>query len=264
MSIDKYYTKRDVALKCIDALVKTLPLAPDKYIFVEPSAGSGNFLFSHTNLALDIEPEHPDVEVGDFLTHTIAGENVVVYGNPPYGKRNGLSKAFIKHALSQNNVIAIAFLLPAVYNKHTLQKVFPAEWGLASVLHTEPDSFTFKGEDYRIPCVFQVWIKGWHGSLRAIERKGFSNEHFSIAKEGDVFVMGASPSVVKRPTDVTSTNRGYWLKAKIGIEELQQNFRSVSWKGLSSANGGVAWLTKTELINQYEQHFKIGEYNGQQ
>lgn len=259
--IDKYYTKPDVAAKCIQAMLQTLPLRAHEYTFIEPSAGGGSFLFSNTSTAIDIEPEHPAVERGDFLSSTLKGCNIVVYGNPPYGKRNSLSKAFITHSLSQENVVAIAFLLPEVYNKHTLQKVFPDSWGLASTLQIEPDSFTFKGDAYKIPCVFQVWIKGWQGSLRAVERKVFSNEHFSIERDGDIFVMGASPTTVKIPKDVTTTNRGYWLKARIDVETLRRNFKEVAWKGNSSANGGVAWLTKTELINQYEQHFKIGEYN---
>lgn len=262
-SIDKYYTNKDVAEQCIEEMLNTLPLNPLEYTFVEPSAGGGSFLFSLTAKAMDIQPDHPDVEVADFLKHKTEGKNVVIYGNPPYGKRNSLSKAFIKHSVSQENVVAVAFLLPEVYNKHTLQKVFPSNWGLASVLQITPDSFTFQGEPYKIPCIFQVWVKGLQNSARAIERKQFSNEHFSIEKEGEVFVMGASPTTVKFPEEVSNTNRGYWLHAKIPITDLVDNFKSVPWKGNSSANGGVFWLTKTELINQYEKYFNIGEYNEQ-
>ena len=75
--------------------------------------------------------------------------------------------------------------------------------------------------------------------------------------------MGASPATVKFPEEVSKTNRGYWLHAKIPATELVDNFKSVPWKGNSSANGGVFWLTKTELINQYEKYFNIGEYNEQ-
>lgn len=263
--LDKYYTNKNVAQKCISLLLKDLEYPAWNYTFIEPSAGAGSFIFDETFVAMDIAPENENVLHGDFLTEWFWEPNSVIYGNPPYGKRNTLSKAFIKRAVSNPCVITVAFLLPAVFKKHTLQSVFPDDWVLTTQEDISPDSFTFEGNPYSIPCVFQVWQRNSDKpNLRAKKRLTFENAHFKIALSGDVFVMGASPTTVKFPQDVKSTNRGYWLQSKLPTDTLIDNFKTVNWKGNSSANGGVYWLTKTELINQYEQHFNLGGYDGQQ
>lgn len=264
--LDKYYTSKIVADACIAEMLGVLPLPLSKYHFVEPSAGSGNFLFEHTHRAFDIAPEHPAIEQQDYLLYSEKfPENTVIYGNPPYGSRNKLSRAFIERAISDSNVCAVAFLLPRVFQKHTQQRVFPENWSLTRAIELPDESFTFEGNPYKIPCVFQVWQKDWKGlDIRARCRISFSNEHFTIATHGDVFVMGAAPRTVKMPSEVSTNNRGYWLQCHIPMEEVVENFKQVSWQGNSSAGGGVYWLTKQELIDQYEKHFRIGEHNGQQ
>lgn len=189
--LDKYYTKKNVAERCIELMCKDLPYPVCLYSFIEPSAGSGSFLFADTTLAIDIAPDQADVLEGNFLEDTFWEPNAVVYGNPPYGKRNNLSKAFIKKAVENPCVVAVAFLLPSVFKKHTLQGVFPSDWKLTTQKDFPSDSFTFKGSPYSIPCVFQVWQKDSEKlDLRAKKRLTFENEHFKIASSGDVFVMG--------------------------------------------------------------------------
>lgn len=261
MLLDKFYTNKDVAEQCIGIM---LDVVPEWATFIEPSAGCGNFLFEHTCQAYDICPESASIIEQDFLSLDINGRDVCVYGNPPYGVRNKLSKAFIKHAISFTEVRWIAFLLPSVFQKHTLQKVFPPNWSLVSNTEMPQDSFTADGDPYSIPCIFQVWEKdSVRDDLRSIERVCFKNEHFEIVKtNGDFFVMGAAPRTLKLPEEVTQTNRGYWLKTNLSYDKLLSNLNNVPWDGKSSAGGWVAWLTKTEFINQYESCFKIGEFNG--
>lgn len=257
-ALNKYYTKKDVACQCISEMLKVVPADAT---FIEPSAGCGSFIFDNTAYAYDISPDAEGIIEANFLTVDIDTIDVCVYGNPPYGERNKLTKQFIKHAISFGGVRWVAFVLPSVFQKHTLQKVFPANWCLVSNTILPENSFTIHGNPYKIPCVFQVWEKDSKlTNLRAKERKQFSNKHFEIVvKDGDYFVMGASPTTLKKPNEVTPSNRGYWLKTPLPFDVLQSNLKEVPWNGKSCANGGVSWLTKTEFINQYEDHFKIGE-----
>ena len=259
MYLDKFYTKPEAAQQCIDVLLKYTEGVD--CCFVEPSAGSGAFIREFTNLAYDLAPEAENIIKQDWFTVKVnTNLPIVVYGNPPFGSRNTLTKSFIKHAIDMGAKV-IAFVLPSVFNKHTLQKVFPKEWKLAESLELGYNSFTAGGEDYNIPAVFQVWIKNaWvspeHPCLRAIERKVFNNKHFSIVKEGgDLFVMGAAPKTVKYPENVSCNNRGYWLQCHISVEDVKRNLEKATWKGFSSASGGVAWLTKTEFMNTYEENY---------
>ena len=263
MLYDKYYTKPHVAQICIE---KMLTVVPAHAYFVEPSAGSGNFLFSETKKAFDILPESPLVTQADFLSVPFFQENLCFYGNPPFGIRNSLTKQFIRKCVSTGGARWIAFILPKAYKKHTLQKVFPLSWSLVLSEDLPHDSFSCKGEDYKIPCVFQVWEKDSNKvDMRATERSCFENNDFSIVgKEGNFFVMGASPRTLKLPEDVTENNRGYWLQSSLDYVTLLSRLQEVPWEGLSSAGGGVSWWTKTDFINQYEKYYKIGEFNGQQ
>lgn len=257
--LDQYYTNKDVAQECIRYMLEIIPVNSVKWI--EPSAGTGNFLFSSTYAAFDLEPMCGNVVKQNWLTTDLPSSPFAVYGNPPYGKRNSLSKEFIKKSLSDTNCKAVCFLLPSVFQKHTLQKVFPSTWALAGMFEPSPDSFEYQGKPYKIPCVFQVWIRKEFinvKDLRQIERLTFENKHFSIVKRGgDLFVMGAAPKTIKMPDQVTDNNRGYWLKAHIPLKELINNFKAVVWEGKSSASGGVYWLTKTELINKYEEFHSL-------
>lgn len=256
MSLDKYYTNRSVATVCMSALI---PYINHCSAVVEPSAGNGNFIFDGvTTHAYDIAPERGDIVPANwlFLNEQFGlPENVCIYGNPPFGKRNSLTKAFIEKSCSLANVVA--FVLPSVYNKHSMQKVFSSEWALVESLEIPVDSFTDNGKVFTIPSVFQIWIKNYSGkNLRKQERVSFTNKHFSLVrKQGDFFVMGASPNVVKLPEDVSMKNRGYWIKCHEDVDVVMANFRNCQWQGHSCASGGVAWRTKAEIMDNYEREY---------
>lgn len=254
---DKFYTNKDVANYCISLLRKHISKCDT---IIEPSAGAGAFIFDKTTHALDIEPEGEGIIKSNWFDVCLweFGESICVYGNPPFGKRNVLTTQFIQHALNGGNVDVIAFVLPQVFNKHTLQAVFPTNWVLVESVELPKDSFTEDGKPYGINTVFQIWVRNSTlPNLRAIERTSFINEDFSIVldpKIADLFILGAAPKVAKLPSEVTPTNRGYYLKSHIGIDNLKKKLYDVNWQGNSSANGGVAWLTKTEIMNNYERH----------
>lgn len=250
--LDKYYTKKEVVAKCLSRL------SLSNYDFViEPSAGDGAFfdLIQHPNkVALDIAPEHKDIQKQDWLTYFIDGsyKSVLVVGNPPFGRYHALSKRFIQHALCFPNVQTVAFILPDVYKKHTRQRIIPSYWRIKDILSIGRDSFTLAGADYHVPSSFFVLDKSKGKDLRASclnhidETEDF---RFSTPQDYDIFVFGASPKKIIRKAE--ANNRGYFLKSKIEIDALVEKIKSVDWKGNSCANGGVFWLTKTEFLSQY-------------
>lgn len=261
MFLDKFYTNKDIAQRCINNMLLVVP--PNAY-FIEPSAGCGNFLFEHTQLAIDLAPEHCCIQQGDFFELGCEQANICFYGNPPFGKRNSLTKDFIRHAIEGFcGTKWVAFVLPKSFKKHTHQKVFGPDWRLVFTEDLPNKSFTQDGKPFSIPCVFQIWEKdSCREDLRAKGRESFSNEHFSISsKIGDYFIMGSAPHTLKLPGDVKPTNRGYWLNSNLCFNDLSSNLKEVNWKAYSGASGGVAWWNKTDIINQYEEHFKIGAFS---
>jgi len=254
VELDKFYTKPEVAESCINLV----NFEGYDYI-VEPSAGSGSFsdLIDDTRLiALDLLPEKDYIKKQDWFEFEGDLSNSICIGNPPFGNRNNLSKKFIKHGVSLN-CKTIAFILPDVYHKHTLQKVFPKEYRLIEVLRLDKNSFIANGESYHVPCSFFIWDKSDGMEDLRFDPNKYTTEDFefipkSIATVDDFFILGASPNTTKEIHEVNKNNRGYYIRPKDkNKKELIEIFKKAKFIGLSSVNGGASWRTKPEIIKNY-------------
>lgn len=153
-SLDKFYTKSDVAKTCIDSV--------DPELFeqiIEPSAGSGSFSKQIRGcVAFDLDPEDSSVVEQDWFAYEQlreAGSKVLVIGNPPFGQQNSLAVKFINHAAGFADTIA--FILPRSFMKESVQKLLYPNLHLRSNVVLERNSFTLEEEDMDVPCVFQIW-----------------------------------------------------------------------------------------------------------
>jgi len=251
IELDKFYTKPEIVDMCLTHIDFS------RYDFViEPSAGNGSFYnkVTHPNkIGLDLAPEHPDITEQNWFDYQIdfSHENVLVIGNPPFGKRNLLSKQFIQHALSFYNVSTVAFVLPNVYMKYTNQKIIHSRYRISHIIPLPRNSFTIDNKEYHVPCSFFVFDKSQGEDLRfdVDLYKTCPDFEFTDANDYDFFVMGAAPNTIKDAPTVN--NRGYYVKSFIELTELEHRFRTMEWDSFSSCNGGVAWRTKPELIKCY-------------
>lgn len=253
--LDKFYTKPDVVADCL----KSLGDLSEFDCVIEPSAGAGAFYeqIAHANkIALDIMPQHSKVKQQDWLDYCVDSryDKVAIVGNPPFGKYNRLSSAFIKHAVGFPNVTRVAFVLPDVYNKHTRQSILPADWRMKSIWKLPDHAFIHNGASRHVPCSFYVFCRSKGRDLRAPAVmppvKDFS---FATKHEYDIFVFGASPKKIVRRAK--PNNRGHFLKSHIEVARLAGNIRGIEWRGNSCANGGVYWLTQYEFALHYYERY---------
>lgn len=255
---DKFFTTSSVARQCLSRLVLT------QYdCVIEPSAGDGAFLalIDHPyKIGLDINP--CDVTITrmswfDYRIPTVL-KNVLVVGNPPFGIRNQLSLAFIQHAAEFPNVQTIAFILPNVYQKHTLQKKISSQYRLSAIIPLPENAFVADGQTFHLPCSFFILDRGAGPDLRfqPDEYRNTLDWEFGTKEHHDFFVMGAAIYTVK--DDPTPNNRGYYIKVNAGKDasSVRQRFQLLQYRGLSSASGGVAWVTKPELVKAYREQFE--------
>lgn len=261
-ALDQYFTKIEVVRSCLSKLDNM-----SKYdLVVEPSAGNGAFLevINHKNkVGLDIDPQHKGVMRADWFEYDVPHryKKVLVVGNPPYGQYHKLSSAFIRRAMSFENVRTIAFILPNVYRKHTRQRIIPQHWRIVSITDLGRDCFTLNGKDYHVPTSFFVLDRSDGPDLRVRAPKkitGTRDFDFATPRDFDIFVFGASPKRVI--TDPKPNNRGHYLKAKVPVDTLIQRIKDVDWRGNSCANGGVFWLTKYEFVEQYDKRYASGRF----
>jgi len=248
--LDKFYTKPEVAKLCIDALLKLkIPCT----MYIEPSLGNGSFFkqLPEPKFGMDICPELEavNIEKRDYLTFKV-DKGMIVIGNPPFGFRNKLTKEFIINSLGAD---VIAFILPQVFEKHTMQKVFPKEFALVESMELPKNSFLLNGTTYHVPCVFQIWVKNWKGLDKRKQLKWFGRcDDFKIDTSGQLFVFGSAPNKVINRDEVLPNNRGYYLLCE-DKEAVREVFKKGNWTkyGKSSANGGSFWLSQEEFIDAY-------------
>ena len=243
---DKFYTKAEVAKKCISLVtdIKTYD------VIVEPSAGDGKFSNNLFNVkAFDIAPENPNIKKQDFLAlKNIEGNRLLFIGNPPFGIRNVLSKAFITHSINLG-ATTIAFILPDVFTKLQNQKIFPAEWHLKKIYKLKDNSFTIDNEEYHVPCSFFIWTKD---KVKKDLRKRLLSQvkEFSFLPRGDTaatFCINGNNGKIKNITEVTNEKAEHYIKTSLDrsiFENLQYDFKS-------SVNGGVSWIGQQEILEAY-------------
>jgi predicted RNA methylase len=176
---DKFYTKPEIAKKCIECAKSILNLK--EYNFLEPSAGSGSFSNQLKCEAYDLYPEGEKIKKADFLLLNPDKEKkYVVIGNPPFGKRGKLAIEFINHASSFSD--AICFILPNTFSRYSVQSKICSDLKLIYSGELPKNSFTFAGKDYDLNCVFQIWVKNDFNDLKDLrkEKPQIKNNDFEI------------------------------------------------------------------------------------
>jgi hypothetical protein len=262
-ALDKFYTKDDVALECINSIASLMQNAD---IVVEPSAGAGAFSrqIEHPSMkAYDLEPELKGIQQKnwfDVSRHDIGTGKFLVIGNPPFGVRSDLAKKFINHAV-ELGADSIAFILPKTFSKAINQKtsLFPSSYRLVLETELKQESFSIEGEDLHIPCKWYVWTKD-EDFMKGVDlRKQLleDSSDFMFATRGSVtadFTINGNSGKVKSLEEVTNPKAEHYIKAsgEVSPEELMKRFKNLSFELNSSVNGGVAWLGKQEILAAYK------------
>lgn len=253
--LDQFYTKDYIAELCFNTLSK---YTHEDSIFLEPSVGKGAFYNLLPNRKIGYEIDNncmlSGVIIQDFLSVSlnIPREKLIIVGNPPFGSRNNLTNAFIKKSIELGDVVA--FILPNVYRKATMQKVFPNDYSLVENIILPANAFLLNEKDYHVPCCFQIWIKNHTINLRESVKEPVTTEDFIFEKTGNYFLFGAAPSKIIGKDQVNKNNRGYYITPK--TENVLDSIRNINWNkyALSSVNGNVSWFSKQMIIEIYNDN----------
>lgn len=157
---DKFYTNPFIVDNCINIL-QTKYEWNNWNVIIEPSAGNGVFLHkipSNNKIGFDILPEHPDIITKDFFEYTNDNktQNILVIGNPPFGRVSSLAIKFFNHASTFCNVIA--FILPRTFRKISVQNKLNKYFHLVydEEIPINPCGFS---PPMMVKCCFQIWEK---------------------------------------------------------------------------------------------------------
>jgi len=240
--LDKFYTIPSYSKKCIDKVFELY----DKSSFgliVDPGAGNGSFfnqLECDNKIGLDIYPENTNIVKIDFFDYTPSQDinNILVIGNPPFGKISSIAIKFFNHSAKWANIIA--FIIPRTFRRPSVQNKLNNMFHLIydEDVSTTPCCFTPK---MMVKCCFQIWEK------KKIERPFIDlptkHEDWEFLSFGPIDEYG-------QPTPPNCSDfamRAYG--GKIGeIEKIKLNeLRPKSWHWIKSN------INKEELINRFNQ-----------
>lgn len=157
IGLDQYYTRQDVAERLYSVFKEHFD--PNQYQMVEPSAGTGSFLklLPGGSLAYDVDPKYPGIQTADFLKIEIESDRdreIVIIGNPPFGKNTGMAVRFFNRAARRANVIA--FIVPRTFRKASVVNRLDRHFHLLREEPVPSNAFLFNSKPYNVPAVFQI------------------------------------------------------------------------------------------------------------
>ena len=165
-------------------------------------------------------------------------KDILVIGNPPFGKLGSMASAFIKHSATFADTIA--FILPKSFKKPSFQKRVPKTFHLVEEVDVPVESFLFEGEDYGVPCVFQIWKNKYkeRPKVKVIIPEGFeysTREDCSFAFRR----VGVNAGAVFTEVESRAPPSHYFIKVPswVDVDLLISELSKVSWVNASDTVG---------------------------
>ena len=269
--LDKFYTIPTIAKQCIDKVGELYDIA--KYdLIVEPSAGNGSFLNqipSNNKIGIDISPEQPNIIKQDFFDYsppTTTTSNILVLGNPPFGRVSSVAIKFFNHSAKWANVIA--FIIPRTFRKISVQNKLDTAFHLVydEDIPTIPCSFS---PTMMVKCCFQVWEK--KETKRQIVKLPVTHSDWEFLKFGPLddkgqptppsgadFAMRAYGGKIGeiRTADLNELRpkSWHWFKVKKDKKELIERFAKLDYSN-SVNTARQNSMGRGELVSLYSNIF---------
>lgn len=268
--LDKFYTIPLIAKKSIDKVGEIYDWNSWDLI-IEPSAGNGSFFLnipSDNKIGIDIEPEHKDITKGDFFDYIPPPlkKNILVIGNPPFGRVSSIAIKFFNHAAKFANVIA--FIIPRTFRRISVQNKLNKNYHLYydEDIPMKPCSFY---PQMMAKCCFQIWIKD--SKQRKIIKLKTEHPHWVFLPFGpkdskgqptppdnaDFAIRaygGKCGYIVDKELNKLRPKSWHWIKAIINKDELLKRFSTLDYS-LSLDTTRQNSIGKGELVKLYSDNY---------
>jgi len=270
--LDKFYTNKSYSKQCIDKVFDIFD--KNKFdLIIEPSCGNGSFLNqidSEKKIGIDIEPDLSGKNIikSDYLEFEINKiyNNILVIGNPPFGKISSLAVKFFNHSASFHNVNVIAFIIPRTFRKISIQNKLNLLFHLVydEDTSTNPCCFTPK---MNAKCCFQIWIRKSEKEKRKIIKLPIIHEDWDFLAFGEKdknnqptppknadFVLraygGKIGEIKEENLEILRPKSWHWIKSNIEKKKLIKNFKNLNYEtSINTARQNS--IGKAELVHLY-------------
>jgi hypothetical protein len=255
-NLDQFFTRPDVAARCLKSLESYMTDAVNEWLWIEPSAGSGVFydLMQVPKIGIDIMSHRADIAQIDFL-HWHPGtvrRKVAVVGNPPFGKNASLARRFFDHAAGFADIVA--FIVPRTFEKPAFVNRLDRTMHLIHAEVLDECSFEFEGQPYAVPTVFQIWQK--RADLRQQTKSVRTHRDFDfVSQPAADFAfqrVGARAGLVSVEGLSKSPQSHYFLKTRGPSRTVFDRLRAIDWAPIKYRTAGNPSIGKGELMAAYQ------------
>jgi len=273
---DQFFTPVDTAKECYNVFcdkIAEFGESIDDYIFIEPSAGDGNFMkvFPQDRIiAMDIEPKADGITTQDYL-EWLPPENsdkkYVVFGNPPFGLRGHMALKFINHSYSFADYVC--FILPQLFESDGKGVPRKRVKGF-NLIHSEKMNRTFyepNGNEIKINTIFQIWSKNHSNEEYEITNIVRDDMRiYSMSDGGTVATTRNKKMIGKCDVYIPSTcfgkekmkcysnfedlpgKKGYGVVFNKNKQELMQKAHSINWVNVAFLSTNSAYNLRSSQI----------------
>ena len=264
--LDKFYTKVEIAKECIDKLTTFYDWKRWDLI-IEPSAGNGSFyneIPTTNKVGIDICPEGDKIVKGDFFTYQPPPnkKNILVIGNPPFGKVSSLAVQFFNHASRFSDVIA--FIIPRTFRRVSIQNKLNMNFHLKFDMELPIKPCCFD-PPMAVKCCFQIWERKETPRMKTILKTTHTDWDFlpfgpkdeknqpTPPKNADFAIRaygGKIGEIVIDRLDTLRPKSWHWIKSNIHKDILLERFSKLDYsesKNTARQNS----LGKGELVSLY-------------
>lgn len=261
-----------------------------KIHWLEPSAGSGNFILSvkkiYKNIsytAFDLDPQNNDLHINKKNYLEVKENNIkkskdkelIVLGNPPFGKRAKLAIDFFNHSTNFTDTIAMVF--PLQFRKWSVQSKLNEEFELIRDWDIPKGSFLVNNREYDVNTCFQIWTRKKNNfkNLRILYKPDISHPDFEAfihnnTKQTEKFFDKKEYKwafAVHRQGyydyDQRITNELFvrehpnrqWIFIKPRNLEIRRRLEEIDYKKLSRMNTTIPGFGKADLIKEYKDKY---------
>ncbi len=277
--LDQFYTKSSISDEIVKTILELLPSAK-KWKYIEPSAGTGNFINSliKQNIssqkikAYDLDPKAKGIIKTNYLTKKIKFvEERIIIGNPPFGKRGKKALKFLNKALNESPYVAMIF--PNMFNRYMIQKQININ---AKLIHSQQlpnNSFILNGKEYVVRCVFQIWttkttyakdlrikkapqirhldFQTWihnntKNTLKYFDKKKYGWD-FASYRQGYYNYK----EIITDPKDLVKNRQYFFIKAK--NKKILNILKKIDYDKLSQSNTQIKGFSTSDFVKEYKR-----------
>ena len=282
--LDQFYSSSKAVKQTLDILNKKIDIKNS--IFVEPSAGTGNFIdgvkeiFPKNEwLAFDLEPKKDYIKQQNFLELELPyNKKYITIGNPPFGYKSDLAIEFINKALDYSDIVC--FILPIQFRRYNVHKRIREDAKLIySSDNLESKSFIYLDKPYNVNCLIQIWVKNnerfkTKKDLRIKTPPDNKHPDFQLFIYNNTEVTRKYFDKKKYQWDFAVHRQGYYdysvkitnkkdlnpkrqyLFIRPGNPKVKEILEKIDFTKLSNTNTSVKGFSNTDLVAEYMKIIK--------